>query len=81
MDAVRFKTLLIQSGLKNFEVARKLGWRPAKLSSIVNGHWQVGRRDAEMICTLFNVPFVELFPELKEIRSKTNRVQKVRNLQ
>lgn len=76
MDTIRFKTLLLQRNLKHFEVSRRLGWSPSKLSSIVNGHWEPNRESAESICSVLKIPLHDLFPELDGRKvEKANRAK------
>lgn len=70
MDKFAFKLQLLKMGVKQYDIAKKLGLDPARLSSFVNGHRETPHQDAIAISKAMNLPLSKLFPELKGVKTE-----------
>lgn len=59
---IRLKVKLVESGIKNYEIAQRLGWHPSKLSNIINGACTATMEERAQIAKELGVDVGEIFP-------------------
>lgn len=66
MRTKEFKVLLIKTGIKQVELAHRLGLSPSHFSCIVNNYLRPTKSEAEAICSALGVKFKALFPRAED---------------
>ena len=63
---ISLKLKIVESGIKNYEIANNLKWHPSKLSQIVNGACTATMEEKAQIAKELGVDVAEVFPQMKE---------------
>ncbi|MCL4708368.1 helix-turn-helix transcriptional regulator [bacterium] len=63
MNERAYRLILLDRGMKNVEIAKGLGWRPQRLSHLVNGYRKATPSEAAALCKFLRVPRKSLFPD------------------
>ena len=58
---IRLKIKLVELGIKNYEIAQRLGWHPSKLSQIVNGASIPSMEEKAQIAKVLGADVGEIF--------------------
>lgn len=64
MDSKLFRVLLAERGLRQWQLAKALGWHYTTLSQILNSYRPISAEQAHAISEALNCDAEKLFPEL-----------------
>ena len=66
MSCVELRILIIKTGLKHYQIARKLGWHSSKLSSVLNETYQPSSMEKEDLAEVLGCRVEDAFPSGKK---------------
>ncbi len=61
--SLELKIAIVQSGIKSYKVAAKIGWHPSKLSCVINGVYEPTADEKYQLANVLGVKIGDIFPE------------------
>jgi len=62
MSCVELRIQMLKSGLRNYQIARKLGWHSSKLSSVLNETYRPSSMEKEDLAEVLGCGVEGAFP-------------------
>ena len=59
---IDLKVGILRSGLKNYEIAKELGWSPSKLSAVLSESYNPTHAEREAIADVLGLSICDIFP-------------------